>query len=157
MEGKAVPSRAIEATLVLIPKETHPTSMRGFRPLSLCNMHTKLISRIIVDKIKETLKHLISPCQISFVPWRHGTNNAIICQEIIHSLRHMKAKRGAVILKVDLENAYDFLEWSFIESTVKDARLPCNLIEVTMRLTSGGSCKLLWNGELTDEIKLSRG
>lgn len=157
MAGEDVPQRALQATLVLIPKESMPASMRGFLPLSLCNVHTKLVSRILVDRLKEILKTLISPCQTSFVPGRQAIDNAIICQEMIHSMRFTKAKKGAVILKVDLKKAYDRLEWSFIEDTLVDAGMPNKLVDIIMRLVSGGSCKLLWNGEITDEIKISRG
>lgn len=147
----------MEDTLVLVPKETHPTSTRGFRPISLSNVPMKLVSRIIVDRLKETLKQLISPCQKSFVPGKQGLDNAILCQEMIHSMRYTKAKKRAAIIKIDLEKAYDRLKGSFIEETLVDARLPSNIIKDIMRIISGGSCKLLWNGELTDEIKLSRG
>lgn len=92
LEEEAIPARSMEATIVLIPKDEHPTSIRGFRPLSLCNVPTKLVSKVIVDRLKETLKELISPCQTSFVPGRMGLNNAISCQEVVHSMRHTKAR-----------------------------------------------------------------
>src|SRR4051812_47884005 len=62
LEGGSIPQRAMDATLVLIPKEEHPSTMRSFRPLSLRNVPVKLTSKIIVDRLKETLKELISPC-----------------------------------------------------------------------------------------------
>lgn len=67
MKDEEVPGDASEATLVLIPKESKPSSMRGFRPLSLCNVSYKLTSKIIVNRLKATMEDLISPCQASFV------------------------------------------------------------------------------------------
>lgn len=142
---------------MLIPKEAHPTSIRGFRPLSLCNVPVKLISRIIVSRLKETLKNLIPACHTSFVPGRQGMDNVVLCQEMVHYMRYTKAKRGAAIIKVDLEKTYDCLEWTFIESTLENARMPKKIIDVIMCMILGGSYKLLWNGELTDEIRPSRG
>lgn len=51
---------------------------------------------------------------------------------MIHSLRHKQGSRGGMILKVDLEKAYDRLEWSFIEATLIDVELPMSMVGVIM-------------------------
>lgn len=43
------PLEATEALLVLIPKEEKPTSIRGFRPISICNMNIKFVIKAIVN------------------------------------------------------------------------------------------------------------
>lgn len=68
----AVPVEAVEATLVLIPKGVKPSNMCGFRLLSLCNVTYKLASKIIVNRLKDIMKELISPCQDSFFPGREA-------------------------------------------------------------------------------------
>lgn len=42
-------------------------------------------------------------------------DNAIILQEVIHSMAHHNGSKGYMIIKLDLEKAYDRLEWSFIK------------------------------------------
>lgn len=44
-----------------------------------------------------------------------------------------------------------------MEQTFVHARLSGKLVNVIMKLISSGSCRLVWNGEATDSIKLSRG
>lgn len=63
------------------------------------------MSKIIVSRLKNILKSLISPCQTSFIPGRQSLDNANVCQELIHSSRFTKAKREVAIIKVDLEKA----------------------------------------------------
>lgn len=75
---------------MLIPKEIKLSSMHGFRPLSLCNVVYKLASKVIVNRLKDIVKELISPYQESFVSVRQGINNVVICQEFVHSLRFTK-------------------------------------------------------------------
>lgn len=157
MKGEQIPASAKEAIFVLILKEAHPTSIKGFRPLSLCNVTVKLPSKIIANKLKGALKSLIAPSQTCFVPGRQGIENAIPCQEIVHSFRYTKPKKGSVIIKVDLGKAYDRLEWSFIRSSLDDAGFPPNLSDVIMHLVSDGSCRHFLNGDLTYEIKPTRG
>lgn len=72
-------------------------------------------------------------------------------------MRHMKARRGSVIIKLDRDKVHDRLEWSFIEGTLRDIVLPEELVFVVMGMVSTGSCILVRNGEKTDAIKLSRG
>lgn len=84
-------------------------------------------------------------------------DNIIICQEMIHSLRYTKAVRGGMVLKLDMEKAYDRHEWKFIEESLINARVPSKLVDVIMKMISRSLCRLLWNGELTDVVKPSRG
>lgn len=58
--GEDTPSVAAEVFLVLIPKEDSPSSTQSFIPLSLCNVSIKVISRMIVNMLKEVLFKLIS-------------------------------------------------------------------------------------------------
>lgn len=72
----------------------------------------KVISKIIVACIRPLLDKLISPFQTAFVPVRRGLDNAFIAQELTHTLDTKKGKVGYMAVKLDLEKAYDRLEWS---------------------------------------------
>lgn len=157
IEEGEISDEAAEASLVLIPKENKPCNIRGFRPISLCTVACKLISKILVNRLKGLMQELVSPCQASFVPGRQGLDNAVICQEYIHSLWFTKAKKGDVIIKIDLEKAYDIMEWAFVEETLVDAGVPSKIVYAIMQLLAKGSCRLIWNGEATDSFKPSRG
>lgn len=108
-EGEA-PGVKIEALLVLIPKEDGATSIRNFRPVSLCNVVFKWITKILVKRLRNVWGEVIAPSQASFVPGLQSIDNVIICQEIIHTLKNTKAKQGGMVIKLDLEKAYDRLE-----------------------------------------------
>lgn len=54
--------------LVLIPKVDHPQSIKDYRPISLCNVVYKIISKVIVNRIKHLIPSIISLFQASFVP-----------------------------------------------------------------------------------------
>ena len=63
------------------------------------------------------LPHLISSIQTSFIPGKHITENIVIAQEVVHSMRKKKGKVGQMAIKVDLKKAYDRLSWEFIYET----------------------------------------
>ena len=57
-----------------------------FRPINLCNTLYKLVSKIILRKLKPYIANIINPCQVGFVLGRRTSDNIILVQEIIHTL-----------------------------------------------------------------------
>lgn len=62
-----------------------------------------------------------------------------------------------MILKLDLEKAYDRMGWSFIEEMLLDVSFPVSLINIVRDIICSSSCHILWNGECTDAIRPTRG
>ena len=144
-------------SIVLIPKIQSPESIGSYQPISLCNSVYKVITKIIVGMLRPYLDKLIAPCQATFVPRRRGVDNAIIVQEIIHSMEKTKGRGGYMALKIDLEKTYDKLEWSFIRDTLLRFNLPKNLVELIMSCVSSVSTSILFNGRALDTFKPTRG
>ena len=51
-----------------------------FRPISLYNTLYKLLSRIIMHRLKPYMAEVINPCQAGFVLGRRTSDNIIIVQ-----------------------------------------------------------------------------
>jgi hypothetical protein len=56
--------------LTLIPKENNPISFGDYRPITLCNLCYKLISKIIANRIKPILSRTLSGEQLGFLKGR---------------------------------------------------------------------------------------
>lgn len=98
--------------VVLILKVDNPKFINQFRPIALCNVIYKAITKIIANRLKPALDKIISPTQCSFIPGRHSSDNVIIAQEVIRSMANKKGKKGFMAIKVDLEKACDRLHKS---------------------------------------------
>ena len=92
---RRVPEALNSTHIALIPKIQGPETLGNYRPISLCNTVYKVVTKIIVARLRPYLDKLISPMQTAFVPGRKGTDNVIIAQEVLHSLG--KKKVGPVI------------------------------------------------------------
>lgn len=112
---------------------------------------------MIVARLRPFLGELISPAQATFVPDRKGVDNEIIVQELLHTLGLKRGKLGFMALKIDLEKAYDRLEWSFIKDTLALFNIPHFLSSVIMSCISLSSIVLLFNGGALDSFFPSRG
>ena len=94
--------------ILLIPKMKNPEKMSKFRPISLCNVMYKVISKVLANRLKQVLPDIISPTQSAFISCRLITDNVIVAYEALHS-RHArkKGKTGSLALRLDVSKAYD--------------------------------------------------
>eukprot|EP00253_Pinus_taeda_P035972 PITA_35972 len=103
--------------LALIPKDPNPQSFDRFRPISLCNVSYKIITKILASRIKNLLPSLISENQGGFFPKRHITDNVILIQEAIHNSINRKEK--GMIIKLDMANAFDRVNHQFLREVLE--------------------------------------
>ena len=62
-----------------------------------------------------------------------------------------------MIIKIDLEKAYDRLEWSFVRILLNNIRFCQETIKLIMSYISSTSTSILFNGSKMEEFKPSRG
>lgn len=87
--------RDINETLItLIPKVEQVRNIKHFRPISLCNVSYKVITKLLANRLRLIIGRLVNPCQSSFVPNRQSRDNIIVAQEIFHSMRRKKREEG---------------------------------------------------------------
>lgn len=148
----------INQTLIaLIPKVQNPTQLKDLRPISLCTVLYKLVTKVVANRLRTILPKLISQHQTSFVHGRSILENIIITQEVVHSMRTKQGAGGWMAIKIDLEKAFDRLKWEFIEDTLFNANLPPRLVRLIMSCLTTSSMQVLWNGKASQSFQPQRG
>ncbi|XP_074363689.1 uncharacterized protein LOC141704347, partial [Apium graveolens] len=111
----------------LIPKVLTPSRMQEFRPISLCTVMYKCISKIIASRLKRVLPGIINDAQSAFIPGRSISDNILLAQELFRGYdRETGASRCA--LKIDLHKAFDTINWDFIVAVLHKINLPVEMI-----------------------------
>ncbi|KAF3653639.1 hypothetical protein FXO37_16869 [Capsicum annuum] len=88
----SIPEAINTTYLCLIPKVSGASTISQYRPISLCNTMYKIVTKIIVNRIKPLLLDIIGPTQASFLTNRRAADNAIVVQEVLDYFKHTKEK-----------------------------------------------------------------
>jgi hypothetical protein len=141
--------------IALIPKVDCPETFEGFRPISLCNCIYKIISKVIVVRLKTVLSEVISPEQFGFLKGCQIHEAIGSTQEGLHTIKtsHMPA----AVIKLDLSKAYDRVSWLYLHLLLIHIGFSLPLVKWIMGCVTIVSFAILINGSTSNFFKPSRG
>ena len=143
------------AFLALIPKEKGTTSFDRFRPMSLCNIRYKIITKIMATRLKHILPFIIPENQGGFVKGRKIWDNIILVQEAIHS--SLKNGDKGMVVKLDLANAFDRVSHPFLFQVMLRFGFASEFVAWVKACISKPWIAPLVNGRATPFFQASRG
>lgn len=112
-QGTNLPHGITSTTLVLLPKKSNASTWSDFRPINLCNVLNKIITKLLANRLAKLLLSIITENQSGFVGGRLISDNILLAQELIGRI-HQKARGGNIAIKLDMMKAYDRLDWNFL-------------------------------------------
>ncbi|XP_019155176.1 PREDICTED: uncharacterized protein LOC109152048 [Ipomoea nil] len=137
-------TRAITHTsIVLLPKKPSPETFADYRPISLCNFSSKLITKLMVVRMATVLPRVLSPQQSGFVAGRSITDNVLLAAEICHGL---SLQNRDIVLKLDMAKAYDRVSWFFLTSVMRRLGFSEVWIDMVFRAVSNVWYSVIVNG-----------
>ncbi|CAL0299064.1 unnamed protein product [Lupinus luteus] len=141
---------------VLVPKNGCPQGLGDFRPISLVSCFQKIISKLLVDRLKKIIPSVISKCQTAFIKDRYIMDGVVIANEIIDQARK-KNYGDCFIFKVDFEKAFDFVNWSFLLYMMERMGFCFKWRNWIKSCLQSNSVSILVNGSPTSEFSMARG
>ncbi|KAK9055104.1 hypothetical protein SSX86_026184 [Deinandra increscens subsp. villosa] len=139
----------------LVPKVADPSSLRDYRPISLIGCISKVISKVLANRIKPVMDSIISESQMAFLSDRFILDGPLIINEVISWAK--KNKKPSFIFKIDFEKAFDTLEWSFLDSVMDQMGFPSTWRGWVFGVLKSARASVLVNGSPTWEFQCSRG
>jgi hypothetical protein len=147
---------ALNATfLTLIPKEERVTNPKQFRPIALCNVIYKIITKVVANRLKPILTFVISKEQAGYVEGRQIMDSVILAHEVIHSLK--STKTPGMLIKLDLSKAFDRVSWQYLRAILNSFGFDQHWVNWILNLTSSAFFSILVNGVPSRPFSPSRG
>ncbi|GAA0140129.1 hypothetical protein LIER_35189 [Lithospermum erythrorhizon] len=142
----------------LLPKVQSLELIAQFCPISLCNVVSKVISKCIANQLKQVLPSFISSTQSAFVDDRMITDNVLLAYKVHHVIKKKKVGQyGFFSLKLDMEKAYDRVEWGYLKNVMLTMGFPDKLVSLIMDFITTVSYSVLINGKRCGYFSPSRG
>ncbi|XP_039023295.1 uncharacterized protein LOC120155901 [Hibiscus syriacus] len=133
--------------VVLVPKISNPNMVKDFRPISCCSVIYKTVTRILVGRLSTVFPGMISMNQSAFVKGRSIVDNTIRAQEIVRGYVRKKISPRCA-LKIDLQKAFDSLNWEFVGVILYAVGLPEKFISWIWACFTNPSYSIVFNGSL---------
>uniref|UniRef100_A0A0A9FIG8 Reverse transcriptase domain-containing protein n=1 Tax=Arundo donax TaxID=35708 RepID=A0A0A9FIG8_ARUDO len=138
------------AFLTLIPKKAEVLEAKDFWPISLVHSFSKLITKILANRLAPLLNSLIATNQSAFIRRRCIHDNFILVQQTIKALHRKKVP--SLFLKLDISKAFDSVSWAFLLEILSHLGFGSAWCNLVANLLSTASTRVLLNGELGEEI-----
>eukprot|EP00253_Pinus_taeda_P021359 PITA_21359 len=148
--------KSINSTfLALIPKEENAQTPEKFKPIALCNVIYKIISKVIANRLKPILPNLISEEQSGYVEGRQILDNILLAQEMVHTLQIRK--KAGMLMQLDLSKAFDKVNWNYLEAVLTAFGFDQKWNKWILALIKSSSFSILVNGSPSETFTPSRG
>ena len=97
---------------LLLKKDKDPTECGSYRPISLLNIESKIIAKVLAKRLESTLPLIISEDQTGFITGRHSFFNIRRLLNIVNTSG--PSPFPEVIVSLDAEKAFDRVEWGYL-------------------------------------------
>eukprot|EP00253_Pinus_taeda_P015063 PITA_15063 len=141
--------------IALIPKQDNAQMPERYRPIALCNVVYKIISKVVANKLKPLLPTLVLGEQSGYVEGRQILDNIIQTHEVVHLLT--SKRKAGMIMQLDIAKAYDKVNWTYIKRVLIAFGFDHNWVRWVMALVTSSSVSILVNGSPSEIFLPSRG
>ena len=144
--------------ITLIPKVKRPVRVSEYRQIALCNILYKLISKVLANRLKNILPCIISESQSAFQSSKAISDNILVAFETLRHMKNQKSKKtGFMPMKLDMNKAYDRVEWSYLGKIMEKVGFCERWVSLVLECISMVYYSILVNGEPKGDIRPSRG
>ena len=122
-----VPKRWKDSVVVPIPKTKNP-QIGDFRPVSLLNIPSKILEKLVLESVKPKLISSYGTNQYGFRPGSSTLNAHIAIHDFVTRLLDQSPSNGVIMIAMDLSKAFDKLSHSSLLKSMINKGLPKNFI-----------------------------
>src|SRR6266542_370323 len=141
--------------IILLPKINDAERIQQYRPICLLNVSFKIFTKTATIRLNSVADHVVRSTQTTFMQGRNILDGVVILHETVHELHRKKLNR--VIFKIDFEKAYDKVNWSFLQQTLRMKGFSATWREWIHSFITGGSVAIKVNDDVGHYFQTKKG
>lgn len=104
--------------VTLIPKVENPVFIKEYMPISCCNILYKIITKVLANMLQHLMPQLVNESQSAFIKGRLMKHNVLLTHGLIKGYNQHQVSSSRCMMKIDLQKAYDTINWSFLHDVL---------------------------------------
>ena len=142
----------------MLPKcNRAPNRVVNLRPITLLNVDYKLVTKVLALRLKLIIPKIVHTDQTGFVTNRFLGSNVLDVQTLMHILDRLEQQQEVATLALDIEKAFDTVDWGFIRLVLRSYGFPPSFINWVTTMQTNVELRVLNNGHLSDPIVAKKG
>ena len=143
------------AVISLLYKKGQREDIRNWRPISLLNVDYKILSKVLAERLKKVLPHIIHSDQRGGVQGRYIGENIRLIEDLLYEIDNLEEE--AVIFLQDQEKAFDRVEWNWLFSCLRHYNFGDTFIAWLQTLYKNSLSSIMTNGQQSNYFRVTRG
>jgi hypothetical protein len=145
-----------KALISLLYKKDDPELLKNWRPISLLNVDYKIITKVLVNRMKSLMSTVIDPDQWCAVPGRSSEDNATLLRDICDYLE-MYSQTACAFIFIDQEKAFDYVDWKFLDRILETMNFGPQFRSFITCIYADIQSAILSNGYVSEFFNVQRG
>ena len=156
LDSGLLPPTFNEALISVIHKKGRSqTNPANYRPISLINVDSKILTKILATRLEDIIPSIINSDQVGFVKNRSSTDNLRRLLHLIWLNRSIDTPAAAISL--DAEKAFDRVEWDFLFGVLNRFGFGPVITKWMQILYAQPKAAVITNGIISPFFRLGRG
>ena len=150
-----MPTEWKKGLLVKLPKQGDLSQCGKWRGITLLSIPSKVLTRVILDRMKDALDKTLRDEQAGFRKERSCTDQIATLRVIVEQSIEWQSPLYACF--IDFEKAFDSVDRQAIWDILLHYGVPPKFVDIIRRLYEGFSCQVIHGGRLSDNFEISSG
>lgn len=154
-EREKVPEEWTQGIIVTLPKKGDKSRCENWRAITLLCTTSKILTRLILNRLKEGLDRVLRQNQAGFRANKSCTDQIATLRIVIEQTVEWQNK--LYVNFIDFERAFDSIDRQKMWNIIESYGIPQKYIRIIKELYRDSSARVKWNGTLTDKITVESG